>query len=236
MSWWEERTAADLQRFTPRIFSFAKLLVWSGGLWIVPVTSYSIGHLAGIYFLQLYKWCSFKWVTFEFSFGRVDFTDWIHISWRFSEDVFGTDPVYLLYGVQFDPGAAVPDADEVVQAWADDAGGSADQWRDVAAVTINVADAAAGQDVPQADGAVLPTTCQNHCLEKEKRTKIIVIVTEKWSFFWNLTLTRHFSELREYLKKRPGRCRWLWFLQSDPAGWRGSTSPPGDRPDRCDNS
>lgn len=66
---------------------------------------------------------------------------------------------YLLYGVELDPGAAVPDADEVVEPRADDTGGGAHQRGDVASVTVNMADAATCQDVPQADGAVLSTAC-----------------------------------------------------------------------------
>lgn len=76
---------------------------------------------------------------------------------------------HLLYGVELDVGAAVPDADEVIQAAADHAGGGADQGGDVAAVTVDVADPAARQDVPQADGPVLPPTGQDHGLKDSGR-------------------------------------------------------------------
>lgn len=71
---------------------------------------------------------------------------------------------HLLYRVQLDPGAAVPDTDEVIQSRADDTGGCAHQGGDITAVTVHVADAAPCQDIPQADGAVLTTACQNHRL------------------------------------------------------------------------
>ena len=72
---------------------------------------------------------------------------------------------YLLYGVQLDARTSVPDADEVVQPRADDAGVGADQGGHVAAVTIHMADATSCEDVPQTDGAVLPPTGQDHGLQ-----------------------------------------------------------------------
>lgn len=88
---------------------------------------------------------------------------------------------YLLDGVELDPGAAVPDADEVVQPRADDARGGAHQRGDVASVTVNMADAAPRQDVPQADGAVLPAARENHCLggesQEDFRLKVSNMIT-----------------------------------------------------------
>lgn len=79
--------------------------------------------------------------------------------------------VYLLDGVELDAGTAIPDADEVVQTGADDAGGGAHQRGHVAPVAIHMADAAARQDVPQADGAVLPAAGQHHCLRGGERER-----------------------------------------------------------------
>lgn len=83
---------------------------------------------------------------------------------------------YLLYGVQFDPCTAVPYTDEVVQSWADDTGSSADQWGYVTTMTVNMADTAPCQDIPQADGAVLPTACQNHFLRDRQWQTLISAV------------------------------------------------------------
>lgn len=76
---------------------------------------------------------------------------------------------YLLYGVEFDPCAAVPDADEVIQSRADDTRVGADKWGDISSVTINMADTAPCQDVPQADGAILSTARQNHRLQDQDK-------------------------------------------------------------------
>ena len=72
---------------------------------------------------------------------------------------------YLLYGVQLDACTAVPDADEVVQPRADDAGVGAHQGGHIAAVTIHMADTTSCEDVPQTDGAVLPPAGQDHGLQ-----------------------------------------------------------------------
>lgn len=52
---------------------------------------------------------------------------------------------------------------------------------------VNVADAAAGQDVPQADGAVLAAARQNHRLGQNINIWITVIITDGlnmgWAFF-----------------------------------------------------
>ncbi|KAA8591916.1 hypothetical protein FQN60_017290 [Etheostoma spectabile] len=70
----------------------------------------------------------------------------------------------------FDPGAAVPDTDEVIQSRANDTRGGADQRGDIPTMTVNMADTTPCQDVPQADGAVLPTARQNHRLRRPKHS------------------------------------------------------------------
>lgn len=114
--------------------------------------------------------------------------------------------LYLLYGVELDPSAAVPDTDEVIQSRADDARGGADQRGDIASVTVNMADAAPGQDIPQADGAVLPAARQNHRLRKPRHKNMVMKANPFFIQVQNLTLI--YCELEEAVSL-------TWSMQMD---------------------
>lgn len=103
-------------------------------------------------------------------------------SWRQKQDQLGVPnpslkhqesggprPAHLLNGVELDASAPVPDADEVIQATTDDAGGGTGEGGDVPTVSEHVADPAAGQHIPQADGPILSSTGQHHGLGEQAR-------------------------------------------------------------------
>lgn len=86
-----------------------------------------------------------------------------------SQESYDPHPLYLLNGVELDACAAVPDADEVIQATADDTGGGTGEGGDIPTVSKHVADPAASQYIPQADGPILSSTGQHHGLGKQAR-------------------------------------------------------------------
>lgn len=83
--------------------------------------------------------------------------------------VLWLQPAYLLNGVELDACATVPDADKVIQATADDAGGGTGEGGDIPTVSEHVADPAASQHIPQADGPILSSTGQHHGLGEQAR-------------------------------------------------------------------
>lgn len=86
--------------------------------------------------------------------------------------VLWLQPAYLLNGVELDACATVPDADKVIQATADDAGGGTGEGGDIPTVSKHVADPAASQHIPQADGPILSSASQHHGLGKQARSTV----------------------------------------------------------------
>lgn len=80
------------------------------------------------------------------------------------QESYGLQHAYLLNGVELDACAAVPDADEVIKATADDTGGGTGEGGDIPTVSEHVADPAASQHIPQADGPILSSAGQHHGL------------------------------------------------------------------------